>query len=114
MTVVLCCSLPIDVELLRLEIRRCQDCTTEFILLQTEEQCVFKGKLDSTCDGISIFEQHKVFLSFFQAIVSVKTLVECISAQCTFVRTSKMKGYLNVYFLYFLLIYCLTALKFRY
>lgn len=56
----------------------------------------------------------KFFFSFFQAIVSVKTLVECISAQCTFVRTSKMKGYLNVYFLYFLLIYCLTALKFRY
>lgn len=36
--------------------------------------------------------------SLSKAIVSVRTLVECISLQCTCVRTSKMEGYLNVYF----------------
>lgn len=41
------------VKFLKMEIGSCQYCTTESYLLLRSN--VFKGKLDSTCDGIIFF-----------------------------------------------------------
>lgn len=63
---------------------------------------IWKGKLDSTCDGICWITQ--CFLT--EAMEYAETSFECNSLQCTCKRTSKVEGYLLLfisnYFIYFL------------